>query len=81
MKIWWKDSFMSWPSLRLQIHVFPWHWHIMPRGWIDHTPRHIDTIFPEDSTAGWWGATGQWLFLEADLGFNLTPFTLEKETS
>lgn len=69
-----RDNALTWPSLAVRIHLLPWAWRLIPRGWYDYSPRTKDELFPEDSRAGWWGVTGQWLMLEVDFGFNLPPF-------
>lgn len=79
-RIWWRDSAMTWPSLTVRLHLFPWAWRLLPWGWYDYSPGWNDPM-EKDSRAGSWHATGQWLMVEVDFGFNLPPFTLEGPAS
>jgi len=71
-----RDSAMTWPSLTVRLHLFPWAWRPLPRGWYDYSPGWRDPL-EKDSRAGWWGVHGQWLMVELDFGFNLPPFIWE----
>lgn len=74
-----RTALMTWPDLTVEVHLFPWQWRLVPRGWYDYSPRHEawtseDGTVSDPGTAGWWGIDGEWLFLKVRFGFNLPPF-------
>lgn len=67
-----RTALLTWPDLTVEVHLFPWQWRLVPRGWYDYSPGYPDD--GDGARAGWWGIDGEWLFLKVRFGFNLPPF-------
>lgn len=58
------DNALTWPSVKLTLHVPPWHWQAVPDFYHDGVNGHAYMI--------------RWLFAEFWIGWNNPPFVWEK---